>query len=132
MQLYFGKSYKQDDKAAYEAFKRKSYTVNMQYASYLSIMYTYIRVPGLIDSVDNINFVFDQLFNFKQEDAWTWYHHACWKALQKDKTAAIESLAKSMKLGFGDYFMLMHDNDLEIIRSMPEFAAMMKKYFPDK
>lgn len=132
MQLYFGKSYKQDDKAAYEAFKRKSYTVNMQYASYLSIMYTYIRVPGLIDSVDNINFVFDQLFNFKQEDAWTWYHHACWKALQKNKTAAIESLAKSMKLGFGDYFMLMHDDDLEFIRSMPEFAAMMKKYFPDK
>ena len=63
---------------------------------------------------------------------WTWYHHACWKSLSKDKTATLESLEKAMKLGFGDYFMLTSDNDLSFIRATPEFSAMMKKYFPDK
>ncbi len=132
MQLYFGKSYAAKDEKAYTAFKKKVYTVNMQYVSYVSMLYTYIRVPGFIDSTQNINELFDRLFNYKPEDLWTWYHHACWKALQKDKTTALESLEKSLKLGFGDYFMLVSDNDLSFIRETNEFKVMMEKYFPGK
>ncbi len=132
MQLYFGKSYNTNDIKAYNDFKKKVYIVNMQYISYLSMMYTYIRVPGLIDSTANINYIFDLLFNYKQEDVWTWYHHACWQSLKKDKATALTSLKKSLELGFGDYFMLKNDNDLNFIRTTSEFQAMMKKYFPDK
>ncbi len=132
MQLYFGKNYTANDEKAYTAFKKKAYIVNMQYISYVSMMYAYIRVPGLIDSTANIDPLFDLLFNYKQEDAWTWYHHACWKSLLKDKAATMSSLEKAMKLGFGDYFMLTNDEDLSFIRATPEFTAMMKKYFPDK
>lgn len=132
MQLYFGKTYTANDKNAYNDFKKKVYIVNMQYSSYVSIFYAYIRVPGLIDSTAIINNLFDLLLNYKQEDVWTWYHHACWKSLLGNKAATMESLEKAMKLGFGDYFMLMNDNDLSFIRRTPEFSAILKKYFPDK
>ena len=132
MQLYFGKTYSAKDEKAYAEFKKKAYTVNMQHVAYLSMMYTYIRVAGFVDSTENINGIFDIMFNYKPEDVWTWYHHACWKALQKDKTAALESLEKSLKLGFGDYFMLMADDDLNFIRETAEFKTLMQKYFPDK
>ncbi len=132
MQLYFGKTYSAKDEKAYAAFKKNNYTVNMQYVSYVSMLYTYIRVDGFVDSTQNINEIFDLLFNYKPEDLWTWYHHACWKALQKDKATALESLEKSLKLGFGDYFMLVADNDLSFIRETPEFKVLMQKYFPDK
>lgn len=132
MQLYFGKTYSGKDEKAFAEFKKKAYTFSMQYVSYLSMVYTYIRVPGLIDSTDNINEVFDVLFDFKHEDVWTWYHHACWKSLQKNKATALESLEKSLKLGFGDYFMLVADEDLNFIRETPEFKVLMEKYFPGK
>ena len=52
--------------------------------------------------------------------------------MKSDKKAALESLEKAIKLGFGDYFMLMNDEDLEFIRATPEFEIKMKTYFPDK
>ena len=132
LQLYFGKTYSARDEKEYTAFKKKPYKFSMQYVSYLSMVYTFIRVPGLIDSTGNINEIFDIMFDFKPEDVWTWYHHACWKSLQKDKATALESLEKSLKLGFGDYFMLIADNDLNFIRETPEFKVLLQKYFPDK
>lgn len=104
----------------------------MQYASYLSMLYTYIRVPGLIDSTRIIDFLFDQLFNYKPNQELTWFHHACYMALKKDKPGAIESLEKSLQMGFGNYFMLTCDNDLAFIRDTPEFKALLGKYFPDE
>ena len=132
MQLYFGKTYSAKDEKSYAVFKKKVYMVNMQYVSYVSMLYTYIRAPGFIDSTENINEVFDRMFNYKSEDVWTWYHHACWKALQKNKVTALESLEKSLKLGLGDYFMLLADDDLNFIRETQEFKLLMEKYFPDK
>jgi tetratricopeptide (TPR) repeat protein/uncharacterized caspase-like protein len=132
MQLYFGKTYDTTDKTAYHEFARTSFVLNMQYASYLYVLYTYIRVPGRLDSTAKINFIFDQLFNYKPYQEFTWFHHACYKALKKDKAGALESLEKSLQLGFGNYFMLTCDNDLAFIRHTPEFKALLEKYFPGK
>ncbi len=132
MQLYFGKTYTNYNESTFNAFKKKVYNVNMQYISYVSMMYAYIRVPGFIDSTANINYIFDLLKNYKQEDMWTWYHHACWKSLKKDKTNALGSLEKSLQLGFGDYYMIMNDRDLDSIRETTKFQELLKKYFPDK
>jgi hypothetical protein len=103
----------------------------MQYVSYLSMLYTYIRIPGLIDSTANVNFVFDQLFTYKQHESFTWFHHACYKSLIKDKTGALESLEKSLKLGFGSYFQFSSDKDLDFIRDTPEYKELLNKYFPE-
>ncbi|MBC7874380.1 MAG: tetratricopeptide repeat protein, partial [Ferruginibacter sp.] len=129
-QLYLGKTYCPGKEEALREFSRKTHIVNMQYVSFLSILYSYVRVPGLIKNSENINFIFDQLFNYKQHDALTWYHHACYNALKQDKKTAMASLEKSLKLGFGSYFQLTCDNDLDLIRNTPEFKALVLKYFP--
>ena len=131
LQLYFGKTYDTTDKIAYRDFTRKTFTFNMQYASYLSMLYTYMRVNGNIDSSRNIDYYFQLLFNYKQHEDLTWFHHACYKALQKDKDGALQSVEKALKLGFGNYFMLTSDNDLAFIRNTPEFKALLEKYFPN-
>lgn len=132
LQLYFGKTYDTTDREAYKRFKKQVFLFNMQFVSYLSMLYTYIRIPGFIDSTDNINYLFDQMFTYKTQEDLAWFHYACYKALKKDKPGALESLEKSLKLGFGNYFMLTCDNDLALLRDMPEFKALVRKYFPDQ
>jgi hypothetical protein len=94
----------------------------------------YIRypIPGLIDSTVYVNFLFDQLFFFKQHEAITWFHHACYQSLNYNKEGALESLEKSLKLGFGNYLLIILDRDLDLIREMPEYKALLQKYFPEE
>jgi tetratricopeptide (TPR) repeat protein/uncharacterized caspase-like protein len=132
LQLYFGKTYQIINQKEFNEFRQKSHTLNMQYLSFLYILYTYIRIPGLIDNTENTTYLFDQLFNYKQHEVLTWYHHGCYKALKQDKNGALESLENSLRLGFGNYFMLTSDNDLSFIRNTSEFKLLLKKYFPDK
>ncbi len=130
LQLYFGKTYDTTDRTAYRKFTKETFTFNMQYVSYLSMLYTYMRMPGYIDSTQKINFLFDELFDYKMHQELTWFHYACYKALRKDTAGALESLTKSLRLGFGNYFMLTADNDLAIIRDTPAFKALVREYFP--
>lgn len=130
LQLYFGKKYDMKDQAEFEKFRKRTHTYNMQYASYLSILYAYIRVPGMIEDTATVNYFLDQLFTYKQHETITWYHHACYKALKKDKAGALESLEKALKMGFGNYFQVSSDKDLDLIRDTPEYAALVAKYFP--
>lgn len=130
--LYLGKKFRSKDPASDDEFRKKMHTYNMQYLSYLSILYVYIRVPGLIDSTRQVNFIFEQLHNYKQHETVTWYHHACYKAMKKDKAGALESLEKALKLGFGSYYQLVCDTDLDFIRNDAGFEALLKKYFPEE
>lgn len=127
--LYFGKNYKSDPGALQE-FAAKVFTYNMQYLALASILYTYFRFPALLENTANINYLFEQLFTFKQHEATTWYQHACYLALKKDKKGALESLDKSLRGGFGSYFQLAYDNDLDLIRDSPEFTSLLRTYFP--
>ncbi|MFZ9388660.1 MAG: caspase family protein, partial [Chitinophagaceae bacterium] len=131
LQLYLGKQYHPGNKKEFEAFRRQVHTFNMQYLSYLSILYAYIRVPGMIDSTTNVNFLFDQLFTYKQHEMLTWYHHACYLSMKNDKAGALKSLEKSLQMGWGNYFPLINDRDLDFIHETPEFRILMKKYFPE-
>lgn len=132
LNLYLGKSYDTSNRKSFEEFSKRTYIFNMAYFSYLSILYAYIRVPGLIDSTSAVDYVFEQLFTYKQYEATTWFHHACYKAMKKDKTGAVESLDKALKLGFGSYYQLIGDKDLDFIRQSPEFNVLLEKYFPEE
>lgn len=133
LQLHFGKTYDTTDRLSYQKLAKESFIFNMQYVSYLSMLLAYIREPGHLDSTKVIDLFFDQqLFTYKSYEDFTWFQNACYKALRKDTTGALESLEKSLKLGFGNYFMLTCDNDLAILRDTPEFKALVQKYFPDK
>ena len=128
--LYLGKRYDSTDRAGLQAFRKKMFVLNMQYLSYLSILYTYIRVPGLIDSSRQVNYLFEQLFTYKQHESQTWFHRACYFAMKKDTAQALASLDKALQLGFGSYFQVLYDRDLAPLRSLPRFRELVKEYFP--
>ncbi|HUR65415.1 MAG TPA: caspase family protein [Chitinophagaceae bacterium] len=130
LQLYFGKKYHMVNPGEFEKFRRKIYTFNMQYLSYLGILYTYIRVPGMIEKKDNVDYLFLQLSMYPQHEMLTWYHKACYYAMIKNKTKALESLEKALAMGFGSYFQVSSDMDLDIIRDSPGYTTLLKKYFP--
>ena len=131
-EIYFNKQYHISDTKLYNEFRNRVYTFNMQYAGYLFILYCYLRDARLSGLTDKIDLIFSWLFNYKEYDVFTWYHHACYKAMKGDKVAALESLEKALKLGFGTYFSLMSDGDLDSVRDTPEFKNLIRNYFPDK
>lgn len=130
--LYLGKKFDTTDAAATLAFRKQMFTFNMQYLSYAAILYAYIRVPGLIDSSRQVNYVFEQMGQYKQHETLTWYHKACYYSLKKDKRLALASLMQALDLGFGSLYQIKYDHDLDFIRNTPEFATILKKYFPDQ
>lgn len=130
--MYLGKKYDTTDRVAAAEFRKKMHTFNMQYLSYLSILYIYIRVPGLIDSTRQVNYLFNELFSYKQHEMLTWFHQACYKAMKKDKAGALESLERSLQLGFGSYYQVKNDLDLKFISNTPEYRAILEKYFPEE
>lgn len=130
-QFYLGKTYIHVDPKLLEEFQKKTFIFNMQYLAYVSILYGYIRVPGLIEKKENIDFLFEQLYHYKQHDMFTWYHHACYKAMLHDTDGALESLEKALQMGYGNYFILTCDADIESIRNTPAFKTLLKKYFPN-
>jgi len=54
------------------------------------------------------------------------YNAACFYAELDDKQAAIETLAKAVENGFGNYEYIKHDPDLDIIRNEPAYIELMK------
>jgi lipopolysaccharide biosynthesis regulator YciM len=131
-EIYFNKHYNITDSGQYNEFKNKTYIFNLQYASFLSIFYCYLRDFLLFNLNDKIELIFSTMKNYKEYDVYTYYHYACYKALQKNKDAALDNIKKSLELGFGNYFMLTSDADLDYIRNTPEFINLLKQYFPDK
>jgi tetratricopeptide (TPR) repeat protein/uncharacterized caspase-like protein len=132
LELYYNKHYTVTDSSAYNEFRKKSFPFNLQHIGYTSILYCFLRDAELKNDTTRLELVFTKLFNIKDHDVYSWYHHACYKALKQDKNAALESIEKSLKLGFGNYFMLTSDDDLSLIRDTPAFKELLKKYFPDK
>ncbi len=130
--LHFGKRYTVTDSSLFREFSNTAFQFDLQYAGYLSILYCLLRDPQHSGNIKGIEYILNQMFTFKDEDVFTWFHHACYKALKNDKAAALESIEKSLKLGFGNYFMLTSDDDLSLIRDTPEFKALLAKYFPDQ
>ncbi len=129
LEIYFNKHYTVVDSSGYDDFVKRVFIFNLQYAGYLSILYCYLRDDRLSELNDKLELIFERMFTYKDFDVFTWYHHACYKALKNDKPAALESIEKALKLGFGNYFMLTSDDDLKLIRDTPEYKALLKKYF---
>jgi len=130
LELYFNKTYTVKDSSLYYVFSRKTFMFEMQYIAFNSLLYCFMRDSVSLHTNQVFEYIFPKMFAFKDYDMFTWYHHACYKALLNDKTAALQSLEKALKLGFGTYFLLVADNDLAPIRNTKEFKALLLKYFP--
>lgn len=56
------------------------------------------------------------------------YDRACLMSLMGKTGEALKSLRTAMELGFGDFDHLMHDEDLNNLRQLPEFIELVAKY----
>lgn len=130
--LYFNKTYINTDNEQFKQFSKRVYIYKIQYLSYLSILYCYLRDEDLKKKSDKIDLIFSYMFKSKEFDMYTWYHYACWKSLNKDMATALESLEKSLVAGFGSYYQISNDKDLDYIRDSQRFKDLLKKYFPEE
>ncbi|HAD14196.1 MAG TPA: hypothetical protein DCF33_17360 [Saprospirales bacterium] len=51
---------------------------------------------------------------------------------KKDIPKALEYLQQSLEQGFSNFKLLKNDPDFAPLHNMPEFKALLKKYFPDQ
>ena len=56
------------------------------------------------------------------------YNAACLFALMDEKNMALRYLERSLDLGYRDFAHIQFDTDLDNIREMPEFKALIEKY----
>jgi tetratricopeptide (TPR) repeat protein len=57
------------------------------------------------------------------------YNLACIYSLQKNNDKALDYFARSINSGYTDLAHISEDTDLDNIRSLPEFKAIVEKYF---
>lgn len=132
MSLYYGKQYRDVNSKAFKNFDKKMKVFKLEYLSYLNILYVYLRVPAMRSLKENIDIIFQQLYRFKQHDAITAYHYACYQALLNDPAGALKTLEEALKNGFADEFALRNDKDLESIQNLPAFEKLLKDFFGKK
>jgi len=126
---YYGKKYKDNNSKAFQQFNSKMRIFKLEYLNYLSILYIYLRVPEMISMEKNIDLIFEQLGRFKQYEATTAYHRACYLSLIGNTEGALKTIEESLKKGFGDSFALRNDLDLVAVQKLPSFGKLMKEYF---
>jgi tetratricopeptide (TPR) repeat protein len=128
--MYFNKTYTITNPKEFKSYSDKLYIYKIRYFSYLNIFYAQLRVGTKKTEIYNV--LFDELFKFKEFDAYTNYHYACYRASENDINGALDSIEKALKAGFGNYFLLSSDDDLIQLRTNSRYIALLKKYFPDK
>ena len=126
---YFGKQYRDTTSRAFRAFNGKMVTFKLKYLSYLSILNVFLHVPEYRKMSKNIELIFSNLNTFKEHEATTAYHLACYHALEGDAAGALLAIEDALKKGYGTEFALRNDLDLESIHKQPLFKELLKKYF---
>jgi len=61
-----------------------------------------------------------------------YYFLACCYALKKMPAESLSNLRLAFENGYSDYYNVMKDEDLKLIRTTREFDALVKKYVPEK
>ncbi len=73
-----------------------------------------------------------KVMELNPNDASSYYNLACGFSLSNDTETGMKYLKEALDKGFKDYAWLNQDEDIGNLRKQPEFATLMKQYFPDK
>ena len=131
-EVFYNKRYRDTLSENFKNFSNSVFNFSLQYACYSYRAYCMLRDPTLRDNVEMVETAFQELNYFKEYEIFNRYHYACYKSLKKESLAALKSLEEALKGGFGYYFMLANDSDLDYIRNEPDFKALLRKYFPNE
>jgi tetratricopeptide (TPR) repeat protein len=61
-----------------------------------------------------------------------YYFVACAYSLKKQMPESIKNLTTALEKGYKDFYEVLHDEDLNFIRSSKEYEQLVKKYVPQK
>jgi tetratricopeptide (TPR) repeat protein len=79
------------------------------------------------DTVDAIDWT-KKILDFEPEEAGNYYDVACLFALMGNGQKSIEFLQRAFELGYRDIIHVKRDSDLDSIRELPEYKALIEKY----
>jgi tetratricopeptide (TPR) repeat protein len=71
-----------------------------------------------------------KLVRLQPNNATAYYNLACSLALSSRKADALRALHRAIDLGYKDYDWMAQDPDLEGLKGVPEFEALLKKLEP--
>jgi tetratricopeptide (TPR) repeat protein len=69
-----------------------------------------------------------KLLELTPEDGVVHYHLACSLAMQGAHFQAIETLGRALQCGYNDYGHLEVDPDLESLRRLPQYQALLRQF----
>jgi predicted Zn-dependent protease len=69
-----------------------------------------------------------KLAELRPDDAVAQYNLACSLAMQQQPDKGIQALARALELGYNDFSHLEVDPDLNSLRNVPEFQALLRKF----
>jgi tetratricopeptide (TPR) repeat protein len=72
-----------------------------------------------------------KLLELLPDDAVVCYNLACSLAMQDAPDKAMQALGRALELGYNDFSHLEVDPDLNKLRGLPEFHALLRKYEVD-
>jgi tetratricopeptide (TPR) repeat protein len=75
---------------------------------------------------------FNKSIQLNPEQDYYYYFLACGYSLKKQMAPGIKNLTMALEKGYKDFYEVLHDEDLEFIRSSKEYDQLVKKYVPQK
>lgn len=118
--------------------KRKKKNLDFEIAFYEGILK---RDPNLVDVLVPLGHAYTKggyrekglevdlrLSRLRPKDPIVFYNLACSYSLLRRITPALESLEKSLRLGYSDFRFLMRDPDMTNVRKSPRFEQLLRKY----
>lgn len=115
---------KQGKKELAEADFRKVIEIEDSPEKYSCIHYAYQGLGQYDKAIE----MMDTIIARNEDRAGSYYDAACLYARMERKQKALEYLEKSLELGYRRFAHIARDQDLDLIRDMEEFKAMIKKY----
>lgn len=81
-----------------------------------------------LDRKDEAITFMNQVLANDSTDAGNYYDAACFSSRIGDTDTAMDHLKKALELGFRRFYHLRHDDDLEELRKLPDFEAIVSKF----
>lgn len=115
------------DSAVY--YYKEAVRLDPEYVNaYFNMGMSYLNHEEIDSSLRYIN----KAIQLNPRQDYYYYFQACAYALNKKIHESVSSLRTALEKGFNDFYDVLHDDDLNIIRNTKEYGELVKKYVPQK
>ncbi|MBK7872365.1 MAG: tetratricopeptide repeat protein [Saprospiraceae bacterium] len=97
-----------------------------------NIFRTIALSQGALGDLNGVEQTLENVLKTNPNDAVAQYNIACIFSLTGQTKKALDGLEQALKKGYSSYGWILVDEDLDNIRNLPQFKALMKQYFPEQ